>query len=116
MDLLPLGLSPADESEPLAGLCVGMGSARQIAMPMRRGSLRPVKSDRWQLAGHNYYSTAQPLLSRSLNMNPLKYMFLQLIFWAFELKLWMDGRPWDEARFIVAERSRNLARATHERI
>ena len=49
-------------------------------------------------------------------MNPLKYIFLQLIFWAFELKLWMDGRPWDEARFIVAERSRNLARATHERI
>jgi hypothetical protein len=53
---------------------------------------------------------------RRLNMNPLRYGFLQLMLWAFELKLWMDGRPWDEVRFIVADRLRDLARATHERI
>ena len=30
-------------------------------------------------------------------MNPLRFAFLQLMLWAFELKLWMDGRPWDES-------------------
>ena len=49
-------------------------------------------------------------------MNPLRYGFLQLMLWAFELRLWVDGRPWDEMRFIVAERLRDLARATQERI
>jgi hypothetical protein len=34
--------------------------------------------------------------------------------WAFELKLSMDGLPWEEVRFIVAERLKDLARATHE--
>ena len=48
-------------------------------------------------------------------MNRLRYAFLQLRLWAFELKLWMDGRRWDEVRFVVAERSKDLARAAHER-
>ena len=80
------------------------------------GSYGPVKSDRLQLSRRSYYSPAQPLMVRRLNMNPLRYTFLQLRLWAFELKLWMDGRRWDEVRFIVAERLRDLARATHERI
>ena len=49
-------------------------------------------------------------------MNPLRYAFLQLMLWAFELRLWLDGRRWDEVRFIVAERLRDLTSATHERI
>ena len=49
-------------------------------------------------------------------MNQLRYAFIQLMFWAFELKLCMDGLPWEQVRFIVAERSKDLARATHERI
>ena len=47
-------------------------------------------------------------------MNPLRYAFLQIMLWAFELKLWMNGRPWDEVRFIVADRLKDLARTTHE--
>ena len=41
-------------------------------------------------------------------MKQLKWAYFQLMFWAFELKLWMNGLPWERARFIVAERSREL--------
>ncbi len=47
-------------------------------------------------------------------MKQLRWALFQLMFWAFELKLWMDGLPWEEVRIIVAERSKDLARATHE--
>jgi hypothetical protein len=30
------------------------------------------------------------------------------MFWAFELKLWMDGLPWEQVRIIVAQRSKEL--------
>ena len=55
-----------------------------------------------------------PLMVRRLNMNPLRYAFLQLMFWAFELKLWTEGLPWEQVRIIVAERSKELARAAYE--
>lgn len=48
-------------------------------------------------------------------MNPLRYAFLQLMSWVFELRLWMDGLPWKEARFLAEKRSKDLARAVHER-
>ena len=48
------------------------------------------------------------------NMKQLRWAFFQLILWVFELKLWMDGMPWEEVRFIVAERLKDLTRATHE--
>ena len=47
-------------------------------------------------------------------MNQLRYAFLQLMFWAFELKLWAEGLPWEQVRIIVAERSKELARAAYE--
>ena len=44
-----------------------------------------------------------------------RWAVFQLMLWAFELKLWMDGLPWEDVRFIVAERAKDLAaRATHE--
>ena len=48
-------------------------------------------------------------------MKQLRWAFFQLMLWAFELKLWMDGLPWEQLRIIVAERSKDLARATHAR-
>ena len=48
-------------------------------------------------------------------MKQIRWAFFHLRLWAFELKLWMDGLPWEDVRFIVAERSKDLARATHER-
>ena len=48
-------------------------------------------------------------------MNQLRYAFVQLMLWAFELKLWTEGLPWEQVRIIVAERSKDFARATHER-
>jgi hypothetical protein len=47
-------------------------------------------------------------------MKQLRLAFFHLRLWAFELKLWMDGLSWEQVR-IVAERSKDLARATHER-
>jgi len=47
-------------------------------------------------------------------MKPFRWAFFQLMLWVFELKLWLDGRPWEEVRFIVAERLKDLATATHE--
>ena len=47
-------------------------------------------------------------------MSQLRYAFLQLMFWAFEVKLWTEGLPWEQVRTIVAERSKDLARAAHE--
>ena len=47
-------------------------------------------------------------------MKQLRWALFQLTLWAFELKLWMDGLPWEDVRFIVAERAKDLARATHE--
>jgi hypothetical protein len=43
-------------------------------------------------------------------MKQLRWAFFQLILWVFELKLWMDGMPWEEVRFIVAERLKDLAK------
>ena|SRR5215469_9792052 len=68
----------------------------------------PVKSDRWQLSRRSYYCPAQPLMVRRLNMKQLRWAFFQLMFWAFELRLWMDGLPWEQVRIIVAERSKEL--------
>jgi hypothetical protein len=50
---------------------------------------------------------------RRLNMKQLRWAFFRLRLWAFELKLWMDGLPWEEVRSF-AERSKDLARATLE--
>jgi hypothetical protein len=50
---------------------------------------------------------------RRLNMKQFRWAFFQLMLWAFELKLWMDGLPWEQLRIIVAERSKDLARDTH---
>jgi hypothetical protein len=47
-------------------------------------------------------------------MKQLKWAYFQLMLRAVEIKLWMDGMPWEDVRFIVAERLRDLARATHE--
>jgi hypothetical protein len=47
-------------------------------------------------------------------MKQLKWAYFQIMLWAVELKLWMDGMPWEDVRFIVAERLKDLARATHE--
>jgi hypothetical protein len=47
-------------------------------------------------------------------MNHIRWAFFQLRLWAFELKLWLDGLSWEQVR-IVAERSKNLARASYER-
>ena len=49
-----------------------------------------------------------PLMVRRLNMKQLRWALFQLMFWAFELKLWMDGLPWEQVRIIVAERSKEL--------
>jgi hypothetical protein len=48
-------------------------------------------------------------------MKQFRWAFFQLMLWAFELKLWMDGLPWEQLRIIVAERSKDLARATDAR-
>ena len=45
---------------------------------------------------------------RRLNMKQLRWALFQLMFWAFELKLWMDGLPWEQVRIIVAQRSKEL--------
>lgn len=47
-------------------------------------------------------------------MKQLRWTFLHLRLWVFELKLWMDGLSWEEVR-IVAEGSQDLVRATRER-
>ena len=36
-------------------------------------------------------------------MNQLRYACVQLMFWVFELKLWMDGLPREQLRIIVAD-------------
>ena len=41
-------------------------------------------------------------------MKQLRWAFFRLRLWAFELKLWMDGLPWEQVRVIVAERSKEL--------
>ena len=41
----------------------------------------------------------------------LRWAFFHLRLWAFELKPWLDGLSWKQVR-IVAERSKDLARAT----
>ena len=46
-------------------------------------------------------------------MKQLRWALFRLRLWAFELKLWMDGLPWEEVR-ILAERSKDLGPArTH---
>jgi hypothetical protein len=40
-------------------------------------------------------------------MKQLRWAFFHLRLWSFELKLWMDGLPWER---IVAERSKYLAK------
>ena len=47
-------------------------------------------------------------------MKQLKWAYFHLMLWAVELKLWMDGMPWEDVRFIVAERLKDLVRATHK--
>ena len=42
-------------------------------------------------------------------MNALRYTCLQLMLWAFELKLWMDGLPWKEARFLAEKRTKDFS-------
>jgi hypothetical protein len=46
-------------------------------------------------------------------MKRLRWAFFHLRLWAFELKLWLDGLSWEQVR-IVADRSKDLARATYE--
>ena len=46
-------------------------------------------------------------------MKQFRWALFHVRLWAFELKLWMDGLPWEEVR-ILAERSKDLARATYE--
>ena len=41
-------------------------------------------------------------------MKQLRWAFFQLMLWAFVLRLWMDGLPWEQVRVIVAERSKEL--------
>jgi len=40
-------------------------------------------------------------------MNQLRWAFFHLKLWAFELKLWMDGLPWEDARFLAEKRSKD---------
>jgi hypothetical protein len=46
-------------------------------------------------------------------MKRLRWAFFHLRLWAFELKLWLDGLSWEQVR-MVAERSKDLARAPYE--
>jgi hypothetical protein len=46
-------------------------------------------------------------------MKQLRWAVFQVRLWAFELKLWMDGLPWEEVR-TLAERSKDLARAAYQ--
>ena len=36
-------------------------------------------------------------------MKPLRWAFFHFRLWAFELRLWMDGLPWEEARFLAGK-------------
>ena len=56
---------------------------------------------------------SRPLTVRRLDMKQLRWAFFRLRLWVFELRLWMDGLPWEEVR-LVAERSKDLARAAYE--
>jgi len=40
-------------------------------------------------------------------MNQLRWAFFHLKLWAFELKLWMDGLAWEDARFLAEKRSKD---------
>ena len=46
-------------------------------------------------------------------MKRLGWAFFHLRLWDFELKQWLDGLSWEQVR-IVAERSKDLARAIYE--
>ena len=41
-------------------------------------------------------------------MKQIRWAFFHVRLWAFELKLWMDGLPWEHV-CIVAERAKELA-------
>jgi len=46
-------------------------------------------------------------------MKQLRWAFFHSRLWTFELKLWLDGLSWEQVR-IVAERSKDFARATYK--
>jgi len=39
----------------------------------------------------------------------LRLAFFQLILWTYELILWLDGRPWEQARFVAERFKKSLA-------
>ena len=73
-----------------------------------------LKRDRSRLARRSDFSTIQTLTVRRLDMKQLRWTFLHVRLWVFELKLWMDGLSWEQVR-IVAEPSNDLA-AGHQKI
>ena len=44
-------------------------------------------------------------------MKKIRWAFSHFWLWAFELKLWMDGLPWKDARFLAEKRSKDLSGA-----
>ena len=64
--------------------------------------------------GNRTFSTIQPLTVRRLDMKQLRWTFVHLRLWVFELKLWMDGLSWEQVR-IVAKGSKDLV-AGHQEI
>lgn len=41
-------------------------------------------------------------------MKQLRLAFSQLRLWTFELKLWLEGLPWEEARFVAERFKKSL--------
>ena len=100
----------------IAGAKVVLGSSDPRVRRKKTSSLRKTASE---ATVHSFQDAAtiprpQPLDLRRLNMKQLRWTLFHLRLWLFELKLWMDGLSWEQV-CSVAERSKDLARATHER-
>jgi len=49
-----------------------------------------------------------PCAVKEAHMKQLRLAFSQLRLWTFELKLWLEGLPWEEARFVAERFKKSL--------
>jgi hypothetical protein len=110
------GRAASVDGAAIAGAKVVLGSSNPRVRRKKASSLRKTASE---VTVHSFQDAAtiprsQPLDVRRLNMKQLRWTLFHLRLWLFELKLWMDGLSWEQV-YSVAERSKDLARATHER-